>query len=94
MFWKETHEGVVISLKITPKSSKSEAAGIEGDELKLRIAAVPEKGEANAEIIRFLSKRLKISKSKIILISGETSRHKRVLIKGVEPAALKTLSNE
>ena len=91
MFCKETQEGVILSLKISPKSSKSEIAGIEGEELKLRIAAVPEKGEANTEIIRFLSKQLKIPKSQMTMISGETSRHKRVLIRGISLKYIQSL---
>lgn len=80
---KETPEGIVIPLKIIPKASRNEVLGWENDELKVRIAAVPEKGDANSELIRFLAKILKISKSSITLISGDTSRHKRIRVSGV-----------
>lgn len=78
---KETNEGVILAVKVTPKCNKSEINGIENDELKVRLAAVPEEGKANNELIRFLSRLLKIPKSHLVIISGEQSRHKRVLIK-------------
>lgn len=81
--WKETPEGIILSVKISPKASRSEVVGEEGEELKLRIAAVPEKGKANAEIIRLLSKKLKIGRSQITILTGETSRHKKLLLRGI-----------
>ena len=81
--WKETPEGIILSVKISTKASRSEVVGEEGEELKLRIAAVPEKGKANAEIIRLLSKKLKIGKSQITILIGETSRHKKLLLRGI-----------
>lgn len=80
---KETAEGIIIPIKVTPKASKNELVGWENEELKIRIAAVPNKGEANEELIRFLAKRLKLSKSQIKIVYGETNRHKRVCITGV-----------
>jgi uncharacterized protein (TIGR00251 family) len=81
---KETPEGLIISIKVTPKSSKNEIVGWENEELKVRITAAPEKGEANEEVIRFLSKTLGIAKSRVILLSGETSRHKKILLKDMK----------
>lgn len=78
---KETPNGIELAVKITPKASKNEIVGWESGELKIRIAAVPEKGEANEELIRFLAKQLGISKSQIILLSGDKNRHKRLIIK-------------
>jgi uncharacterized protein len=80
---KETPEGIVLAVKVTPKASRSEIIGWESEALKIRIAAVPEKGDANAELIRFISKTLKISKAQLKIISGDTSRHKRLCIRGV-----------
>lgn len=77
--WKETTKGIEIAVKVTPKAHRNEILGWENSELKVRIAAVPEKGDANKELIRFLAKELGIGKSQIIILSGETSRHKRLL---------------
>ncbi len=91
MFWKERPDGLVLALKISPKAAKSEILGVEGEELKLKIAAVPEKGEANMEVVRFLAKALGFPKSQVVLLSGEASRHKKVLLKGANPSILALL---
>lgn len=72
-------------LKITPNAKKTECLGWEEDPrvgkvLKLRISAPPVDGKANKEIILFLSKLLKVPKSKIDILKGETGRLKTVEI--------------
>lgn len=76
---KETY----LFVKIIPNASKSEIVGWENERLKVRIAAVPEKGEANKALIRFLSDKFLIAKSQITLVQGETSRLKKVHINGM-----------
>ncbi len=83
MFWKETNSGIVISVKVTPNAKKSEIVGLENDELKIRVAAVPDKGKANDALIAFLAKTLQVSKSQIILVNGLASRHKKLSISGI-----------
>ena len=71
-----------LKLKITPKSPKNDFFWILDDwTLKLRIKWVPEKWLVNKEIIKFLSKQLKINKSNIEIVSWKTSQNKLVLIK-------------
>lgn len=89
--YKMTKEGIVLSVKIIPKSSRNAIVGWEGEELKIRISAVPEKGEANAELISYLSEFLGIAKSKIEIISGQTSRHKRLIIKEINNEVISKL---
>ena len=57
--------------------------GIHGDALKIRVAAPPVDGEANDELIRFLSRRLSIPSTSVQIHSGAGSRHKRVRLRGV-----------
>ena len=76
---------MLISIHITPKSARNQIIGWaigadERKELKIKIAAPPEDGKANAELIKFLSKEWKIPKSSLEIVSGETSRHKRLKI--------------
>ena len=73
-----------IAIKVLPKASRSEIVGWENEELKIRLRAVPEKGEANRALIVFLAEQLDIAKSSIELIRGETSRHKLLLIHGLD----------
>lgn len=85
MFYDKTATGFVLRVRVTPNSSKCAISGIfkdaDGkDYLKINLNAVPEKGKANQELIKFLSKTLKESKSAFTLISGETDRYKRLEI--------------
>lgn len=80
---KATSKGLVLCVKVVPKASRNQISGWEGEELKVRLNAVPEKGKANETLIAFLAKELAISQSQIQLASGETSRHKRLLITGL-----------
>lgn len=87
--WKEVPEGIQLAVKVTPKASRSELVGWENEELRIRLAAVPDKGQANEALIRFLSKALRISKSQIAITHGHHSRHKKLLISGVSSEVLR-----
>jgi len=71
-----------LRIKVIPKSPKTEVVDILADEtIKIRLRAVPEKGKANAELIKFLSRELKVPKENISIISGKTEQLKLVKIK-------------
>jgi len=78
----ERSEGVEIRIHIQPRASKTEIVGLHGEALKIRIASPPVDGQANAELSRFLARQLGIPQQCVQLISGGSSRQKRVLIKG------------
>lgn len=70
-------------VKVIPKSPKTELVEIMADgenTLKIRLKAVPEKGKANTELIRFLSKEMNIPKETISIISGKTDHLKLLKI--------------
>lgn len=69
-----------LNVKVVPKASANEIVGWEKEEIKIRVKAQPEKGEANEVLIKFLAKQLDLAQSKIELVSGHTSRHKRLRI--------------
>ena len=71
---------VVLVLHIQPGARKTEVAGLHGDALKIRLAAPPVDGKANACLIEFLARQLGVAKSAVELVSGDTSRAKRVRI--------------
>ena len=75
---------MILQIKVTPNASKNQIIGWEGDTLRLKIKGVPEKGRVNEELISFLADYLDIAKSKIVLISGHTSRIKRLRIDGIQ----------
>lgn len=70
----------ILELKVIPKSKETTLVGFEGDVLKVRVAEAPEKGKANDAVMALLAKRLSIPKREVTLISGQSSRHKRVLL--------------
>ena len=86
---KETSKGLTLCVKVVPKAGRNQISGWEGEELKVRLNAVPEKGQANDTLIAYLAKELKISQSQIELVGGKTSRHKRLLITGITLEDLK-----
>jgi uncharacterized protein (TIGR00251 family) len=65
-----------LALHIQPGAKKTEVAGLYGDVLKIRLAAPPVDGKANAALIDFVADRLGVSKSAVSLKSGQTSRRK------------------
>jgi uncharacterized protein len=68
-----------IRVKVIPKSSKTELAGYMPDGTwKVKVAAVPEKGKASRELVEFLAEKLGVAKSRIRIVSGETSQIKRI----------------
>ena len=66
------------AIKVIPKSSQTEIIEKKDDFLKIKLKAVPEKGKANAELIKFLAKYFKTAKSNINIIKGKTGRNKIV----------------
>jgi len=81
--FKQTDEGVEISLYIQPKASKTEIIGEHNGSLKIKIKAPPVDGQANAEVIEFLSKALGIPKRQVEFLKGDKSREKKVRILGL-----------
>ncbi|HSX11739.1 MAG TPA: DUF167 domain-containing protein [Chlamydiales bacterium] len=73
---------LIVQIKVTPNSSKNEILGYKEGVLCIRIRGVPEKGRVNEELIAFLAKELHIAKSQIAILSGHTSRLKRLQIDG------------
>jgi uncharacterized protein (TIGR00251 family) len=86
-------DGVILRLHIQPGAKKTEVAGQHGEALKIRLSAPPVDGKANACLIEFLARQLGVAKSAVELISGDTSRAKRVRIRNVNTdAAIAKLS--
>lgn len=81
----KTPKSGYLRIKVLPKSPKNEVVEILDDAdgektIKIRIKAIPEKGKANAELIKFLSKELSVPRDKISIISGKTEQLKLIRI--------------
>ncbi len=81
-FIKISVDGISIDCWIQPKSSRTAFSGIHGNSIKIAVAAPPEDGKANAELCKFLSKKLGISKSSVQIKSGHASRRKIIFCHG------------
>ncbi len=78
-----TEDGVTFAVRVVPRASKNEIAGIHGDALKIRVTAPPIEGRANEALIAFLAKRLGVRKSEVEIVAGATSRRKMIHVSGV-----------
>ncbi|OOF59506.1 DUF167 family protein YggU [Rodentibacter myodis] len=77
---EQTSEGIRLKVFLQPKASKDHIAGLHDNELKITITAPPIDGQANAHLLKFLSKAFKVPKSSIVLEKGELNRHKQIWI--------------
>ncbi|MGD0585936.1 MAG: DUF167 family protein [Oryzomonas sp.] len=85
----DTDGGIVLTLHIQPRASKNEVCGIQDNALKIRLTSPPVDGAANKRCREFLAELFDVPKSKVVILSGETSRHKRVRIGGKDPVELR-----
>ena len=73
--------GPKFSIYLQPRSTRNQIVGLHGDTLKMKIKAPPVDGAANKMCISILAKALKVPKSAIEIVSGQTARTKRLLIR-------------
>jgi len=79
-----TCQGYMLRLLVSPGARRTEVVGLHGDRLKVRLAAAPEKGAANRELIAFLARALNLHKNAFRLL-GAQSRSKLVEIHDLSP---------
>ena len=70
-------------VRVQPRSSRTECAGLIGDELKVRVAAPPVDGAANDALVGFLADRLRVARAAVVLLAGASSRSKLVEVRGL-----------
>jgi uncharacterized protein (TIGR00251 family) len=71
-------------VRVTPRASRTQVAGVRDGVLQIKLAAAPVDGAANDQLIALLAATLKIPKRDVTIVSGERSRSKRVRINGME----------
>jgi uncharacterized protein len=74
-----------VRLTVVPGAQRTQVVGLHGDRLKIRLAAPPEKGLANRELIDFLARSLKLPKASLTLTQGAQSRSKVVAVNDPSP---------
>jgi uncharacterized protein (TIGR00251 family) len=85
--WAASADGLTIAIRLTPKGGRDAIDGIETlsdgrPVLKARVRAAPSEGEANAALIRLLSKMLDVPPRAVNLAAGATARIKRIAVEG------------
>ena len=89
--WRVSGDAVLLSLRLTPKSSRDAVEGVESlsdgrSVLKARVRAVPEDGKANDALLRLLAKAIDVPLRDLSLTSGATGRTKVIRIEGAPEA--------
>ena len=77
---------MILSVRVIPRSSKSKIDGRRGDALLVRLAAPPVDGAANEALIDLLAREFQRPKRDITILSGQSSRDKRIDIAGLSEA--------
>ena len=83
---RKVEGGIVVSVKVQPNASKDRIVGEHADQIKIAVTVAPEKGKANKAVVKVLSRWLGIKSSDIEIVSGETSRDKKVFIRNISEA--------
>ncbi len=87
-FLTETKDGLLVKLKVQPRSSRNKLGDLDGDEWRIWVTAPPVDAAANQAVLELLADELKLSKSQVQLVRGDTARHKVVRITGLTGAEL------
>jgi uncharacterized protein (TIGR00251 family) len=79
---------IVFEIHVQPRASKNEICGLHGGALKVRLTSPPVEGAANRLCEEFFAKLLGVAKSRVAIIAGDKSRHKRLKVEGVTREAV------
>ena len=86
---RTTGDGVVVPVRVIPRSSRTQLAEIRDGRLVVRLKAPPVDGAANEALIGLLAKRLGVPRRAVRIVTGERARQKGVLIEGLTAAELR-----
>jgi hypothetical protein len=79
-WYRKDSAAFILTVRVVPRASRSEVAGLQDGALRVRIAAPPVDGAANRELVKFLSKKLKVPQAAVTLVTGNNSKNKVVRI--------------
>jgi uncharacterized protein (TIGR00251 family) len=88
----EANGRVRFSVRVQPRASKTEIAGIHGDALKVRLSAPPVDGAANDALVEFLARIFSVARRDVTILAGESSRSKIVEIQGITEREVRDLA--
>jgi uncharacterized protein (TIGR00251 family) len=91
MIIKQESDTITFTVRVVPRSSRSEIVGEMGGAVKVRLTSPPVDGAANAELIKLLARKLGVSRSNVAIVSGETAKTKQIKVTGVSADRLRDL---
>lgn len=77
-----------LSVRVTPRGGRDAIEGWQGDTLRVRVAAAPADGQANAALVRLIARTLGVAPSKVQIVAGKRTRQKRLTMEGVTQGEL------
>jgi uncharacterized protein len=78
---------VVLTVRVTPRSGRAEVGGVDaGGVLRIRVSAAPVDGAANEAARKLIASELRVPPSSVQIVGGASSRHKRLRVRGADPA--------
>ena len=86
---RATGDGLLVRVRVIPRASRTQLAGVRNGMLLVRLTAAPVDGGANEALIRLLAKELGVARRGIRIVSGERTRQKSVLITGLTAEQLR-----
>jgi uncharacterized protein len=86
---RETASGVELDVRVIPRARHTGLAGVRDDAVLIRLAAPPVEGAANSALVAFVADWLGVPPRAIRIVSGATSRRKRLAVTGVSAAAIR-----
>lgn len=82
-FIRDQPDGVLLSVRLQPRASRNEIGEPSGTELRIKVTAPPVDSAANEAMVRLIARELNLSRNRVRLVRGRTSRHKVVQLHGV-----------
>ncbi len=82
-----TQNGIVIDVRVMPRSGRPGVAGTRDGALLVRLHAPPVDGAANDELIEVIARALGVAKRTVTIVSGERSKQKRLAVTGITATA-------
>jgi uncharacterized protein len=93
-YLKSAPNGVLIKVHVQPRARINKIGGSHGDRLKIRLKAPPVDDKANEALCQFLADKFQVSKGRVSIVSGKTSRQKTVLVEGLAAEWVEDLLDE
>ena len=87
-------DGSVVSVTVTPRASRNGITLDSDGIVRVRLTAPPVDGAANASLLKYLASTLDVPRSRLVIVTGEQSRQKRVLVRGMSQDSLCTIFSQ